>query len=309
MKVGYKSDIGKRRNLDEDSIAIVQSCTIYESKSAQATLLVVADGMGGHNAGERASFLATRRAAKEITEVMFEKHWDDLSPENIKNAIREAIQCANDDIFNRVQDDPQCQGMGTTVTLALILQPTGSTTYPVYIGHVGDSRAYIVGEEKIKQITKDHSLVQQLLDNNEISQEEAWNHPQKNIITRAVGVHEKVNVDTFEVYLFGDDFLLLCCDGVTDLLKDDEIHRTVVEIRDPQKICDTLVDEALSKGGSDNISVIVAQFYELEKKSKLKTEKTQKKSNITEKDEITVPMFDLDRNQSTQEESQTSNKV
>jgi protein phosphatase len=169
--------------------------------------------------------------------------------------------------------NPQHKGMGTTITAALI---QGNQ---VSIGHVGDTRAYIINTS-ISQITTDHSLVQELVDNGELTKEEARVHPQKHIITRAVGIYEDVEVDTATEYIYGDDYLLLCCDGLTDMVPDEEIYTIITEHDDPQTICDILVETANAYGGFDNISVIVAQFDELKKKKDVLSDETHvKKSN------------------------------
>jgi len=162
MKIGFGSNVGKKRDLDEDSIIVVRNETVSESKREQVTLLIVADGMGGHNAGEVASRLATAKVAEEVVGAMFKENRRDLFEKREKNPLKIAIEEANNYIFNEVKEDPQYEGMGTTVTAAVILGPT------VYIGHVGDSRAYIVNEEEIRQVTKDHSLVQEMVKRGEI---------------------------------------------------------------------------------------------------------------------------------------------
>ena len=269
MKIGFGSNVGKKRDLDEDSIIVVRNETVSESKREQVTLLIVADGMGGHNAGEVASRLATAKVAEEVVGAMFKENRRDLFEKREKNPLKIAIEEANNYIFNEVKEDPQYEGMGTTVTAAVILGPT------VYIGHVGDSRAYIVNEEEIRQVTKDHSLVQEMVKRGEISKEEALVHPRKNIITRAVGIYQDIEVDTSTEYICGDDYLLLCCDGLTDMVRDKDIRRIVMQYDDPQRMCDELVKKANKNGGLDNISVILAQFDELPKRKDLKSDKTQ----------------------------------
>lgn len=276
MKIGYKSDIGKKREVDEDSIVIVMSDAVYESKKVQAALLVLADGMGGHNAGEVAGCLAAKRVAEEMIKVMLEKNQRELSHRRISMLFQESINQANREIAEYVKKNPQYKGMGTTVTAGLV---QGNN---VYIGHVGDSRAYIINKRGIKQITKDHSLVQEMVDNKKITKEKARVHPQKNVITRAVGIHEDVEVDTFREYVDKGDFLLICCDGLTDMVTDEEIHTVIIQNDNPQTICDILVEKANEKGGFDNISVIVAKFDELNEKDIL-MEKTQIRSDMRKK--------------------------
>jgi serine/threonine protein phosphatase PrpC len=260
MRIGYKSDLGKARELDEDCTAVVSIDAVCESRTRKATLLIIADGMGGHNAGEVASRLALKRMTEEISNLMLREISPD-SPEYVRKSLEMIIEDVNKYILQIVEKNPRYKGMGTTLTAALV---QGSS---VYIGHVGDSRAYIVSENRIEQITKDHSYVQELLDRNEITPEQARGHSQKNLITRAIGLYKDVKVDVASRYIFGDDYLLLCCDGLTDVVTDEEIHTVILQNDDPQRICDILVQEANQKGGLDNISVIVAQFDEIPKKS------------------------------------------
>lgn len=270
MKIGYKSDVGKKRELNEDSIVIVQCDTVHESENVQAALFVVADGMGGHNAGEVASRLASTRVAENVIKRMVEKGSIDLE---------KTIKDVNKDIYEYVEENPEYKDMGTTVTAAVV---QGAH---VYIGHVGDTRAYLISEEII-QITKDHSLVQEIVDHKEITKEEARIHPQKHIITRAVGIHDTVDVDTVTEYLYGDDYLLLCSDGLTDMVTDEEIRNITRVHADPQTICDALVDTANDRGGFDNISVIVAQVDGLPRREDILSDKTRiRMSRNTEEDD------------------------
>lgn len=259
MRIGYKSDPGKARELDEDCTAVVRIDVLCESHPRRATLLIIADGMGGHNAGEVASRLAVKRTTEEISNLMLREISPD-SPEYVKKSLEMIIKDVNEYVLHIVEENPRYRGMGTTLTVALV---QGSS---VYIGHVGDSRAYIVNEDRIEQITRDHSYVQELLDRNEITPEQARGHSQKNLITRAIGLYRDVEVDVDRKYIFGDDYLLLCCDGLTDMVTDEEIHAVVLQNDDPQRICDILIQEANRRGGPDNISVIVAQFDEIPRK-------------------------------------------
>lgn len=267
--IGYTSDTGKKRDLDEDSILILRSDAVIKSKKVETTLLVVADGMGGHNAGEVASRLAATGIAEKMVGPMLE---------SVSNTLEQVIKEVNKDIFDYVKENPAYTGMGTTITAAVVQRST------VYIGHVGDSRAYIINEQEITQITKDHSLVQEMVDNGELTKEKARMHPQKNIITRAVGIYKDIEVDTFTEYVYGDDYLLVCCDGLSDMVPDEEIHHIVKTHGSPQEICDILVEKANDYGGLDNISVIVAQFNQLPKRNDVLSGKT----HIKDVDETVV---------------------
>lgn len=279
MKIGYASDVGKRRELDEDSIVVVRNDAVYESGRDQAALLVVADGMGGHNAGEVASRQATAKMAEEIVGMIICVDQRYLFNEGNPSPLSHAIKEANRHVFNKVKENPQYSGMGTTITAAVILG------HLVHVGHVGDSRAYIINEDIIRQVTKDHSLVQEMVDRGEITKKEARVHPRKNIITRAVGIYQDIDVDIFWEYIYGDEYLLICCDGLTDMVDDEDIHKIIKKYQDPQKICDELVKKANRNGGFDNISAIVAQFDELPKRTEKRSDKTEIKTEVMEKDE------------------------
>jgi len=262
MRIGKKTDVGRRRELDEDSIVVKKGSTVYNSKHVDAILLALADGMGGHNAGEVASSLATETVAEEMTRVLESQRG--LSDEEMSTLFQKSIKLANQKIYDYGQQNPQYRGMGTTVTAAVVLDDI------VYIGHVGDSRAYIFNEREVIQVTKDHSLVQEMIDDEKITDDEARTHPQKNIITKTVGMYRDVEADIIRVRLDKGDILLVCCDGLTDMVPDEEIHAIVMQHKDPQTICDALVDEANARGGFDNISVIVGMYGGLSEGSTVK---------------------------------------
>jgi protein phosphatase len=271
MQIGVASDRGRKRDLDEDSLAIVQTQTVYESRVTKASLLAVADGMGGHNAGEVASKKAIEGLIAAIVPVLTKN-----SDQDICGVITSAIKKVNSVISTYVQMHPECQGMGTTITCGVVSGPH------VHIGHVGDSRAYMITGNTIRQITKDHSLVQEMIDQGQLSVDEARTHPQKHIITRAVGVDSELMVDIYSELLYGDDILLLCCDGLTDMLTDEEIVSIVNAHTDLQAMCDALVEAANEKGGLDNISVIGGSWEELSKREQVLSDETHIKSNMKE---------------------------
>jgi protein phosphatase len=222
------SDTGRKRRRNEDSYVVAPP------------LFAVADGMGGAQAGEVASKLAA--AALEETDP------GSLSgPERLESLIQEA----NRRVYERASSDPATSGMGTTMTVALV----GSAG--VTIGHVGDSRAYVVRSGKLEQLTEDHSLVNELLKSGKLSREEADVHPQRSVITRAVGTDPDVDVDTFVVEASEGDIFLLCSDGLTDMVSDDDIFQTVEKHRDDlDRATKALVSAANRGGGEDNITVI-----------------------------------------------------
>jgi PPM family protein phosphatase len=222
------SDTGRKRRRNEDSYVVAPP------------LFAVADGMGGAQAGEVASKLAA--AALEETDP------GALSgPERLTSLIQEA----NRRVYERASSDPATSGMGTTMTVALV--EGGGVT----IGHVGDSRAYLVREGKLEQLTEDHSLVNELLKSGKLSREEADVHPQRSVITRAVGTDPDVDVDAFVVDAEEGDIFLLCSDGLTDMVSDHDILETVERHPDDlDRVTKSLVSAANRGGGEDNITVI-----------------------------------------------------
>ena len=222
------SDTGRKRRRNEDSYVVAPP------------LFAVADGMGGAQAGEVASKLAA--AALEDTDP------GSLSgPERLVSLIQEA----NRRVFERASSDPTTSGMGTTMTVALV--ESGGVT----IGHVGDSRAYLVREGRLEQLTEDHSLVNELLKSGKLSREEADLHPQRSVITRAVGTDPDVDVDAFVVEATVGDVFLLCSDGLTDMVGDDDILELAERHHDDlDRLTKSLVSAANRGGGEDNITVI-----------------------------------------------------
>jgi protein phosphatase len=222
------SDTGKKRRRNEDSYVVAPP------------LFAVADGMGGAQAGEVASKLAAA-ALKET------------HPEGASDAekVTELIQEANRRVYERAHSDPATSGMGTTMTVALV---DGDK---VTIGHVGDSRAYVVRGGELEQLTEDHSLVNELLKSGKLSREEAETHPQRSVITRAVGTDPDVDVDAFTVEAGEGDVFLLCSDGLTDMVADSDILDVVEKNRDDlDRATKALVSAANRGGGEDNITVI-----------------------------------------------------
>jgi serine/threonine protein phosphatase PrpC len=235
LKVAYQSDKGKVRVANEDSVLVRQIGEMH--------LLAVADGLGGHNAGE----IASKMALIELEEFI-KAH---LQVEPISELLKQAFQKANQEIYLLAQENREYQGMSTTLVAALV------SSGKAWIGNVGDSRAYVIGEDII-QITRDHSLVQELLEKNEIGPEEARNHLQKNIVTRVLGVKDEVQGDYYSTELRGET-LLLCSDGLTDVFNDEDIQKIVFNTSDLERTATRLVEEANAAGGRDNISVILAR--------------------------------------------------
>jgi serine/threonine protein phosphatase PrpC len=223
---GERTDVGRGRPENEDSHLVDPEDGLY----------AVADGMGGHRAGEVAS--ATAIDALKTAYLGGQR-------------LDEAVVAANVAVFAKAAEDVALRGMGTTLTAIALRDSTA------LLGHVGDSRAYLMRDGAVAQVTEDHSLVEQLVREGRLSPEEAQNHPQRAIITRALGVDPDVQVDTYRIDLKPGDRLLICSDGLTNMLSDDTIAQTLRRHIDPQQAADTLVDMANQAGGDDNITVIL----------------------------------------------------
>ena len=206
-------------------------------------LFAVADGMGGHNAGDYASSHAVRILVDEIREDT------DYNPVKV---IGHAIETANTEIIEQAQKDEKLRGMGTTMVVATIVGQYA------YVANVGDSRLYLI-EDKILQITKDHSLVEEMVRRGLITKEEAKTHPDKNIITRVLGIGPEVEVDFFDIHLKENSTLLLCSDGLSNMVSDDDIWRIANTSRDLRETGMRLVSLANENGGKDNIAVVLVQ--------------------------------------------------
>ena len=241
MKLYALTDKGKKRELNEDFIY-----TSDKPIGSLPNLMIVADGMGGHNAGDYAS----EHTVKKVVEVI--KNLDD--EENIIKVISKAISQANEYIYECSNEDEKLSGMGTTLVLATCIDRE------LTVANVGDSRLYIVNKE-ITQITKDHSLVEEMVSLGGIDKESARNHPDKNVITRAIGVNPSVEADIFQVEINENDVILLCSDGLTNMLEDNEIYYIISE-NDIEEAAQKLVKEANKKGGRDNIAVVLAKPLE-----------------------------------------------
>lgn len=228
------SDLGNIRNINEDYV------DYYIDNDKE--IYVIADGMGGHNAGEVASKLAVDTTIEYIKNIGVVN--------NTSDSLREAIQLSNKKIYELSMQNDNLRGMGTTLTACLIQDGE------IVIANVGDSRGYVLEEDKLLRITKDHSLVQQLLDKGSITEEEALKHPNKNIITRALGTSKFVDIDIFTINLLGVHKILLCTDGLTNEVTDKELFDIIKE-NNNQISCEKLVELSKIKGGRDNISVII----------------------------------------------------
>ncbi len=230
--IGAKSDVGRVRDGNEDSYLV------------QDPFFVVADGMGGHLAGDVASRIAVQTISERADDGAT------ASPEGLEKAVKEA----NDAIYQKASSDPSLHGMGTTCTLVLV---AGSE---IHIAHVGDSRAYLLRSDELTQLTEDHTLVGRMVKEGRLQPEEAEHHPQRSIITRALGVDDQVEVDVLTIPIQEDDKILMCSDGLSSMLDGPSIHRILADNDDPQAAVEGLIDAANEAGGEDNITAVVLSF-------------------------------------------------
>jgi PPM family protein phosphatase len=231
-QLGYGTDTGRKRRRNEDTYVV------------EPPLFAIADGMGGAQAGELASSLAAG-AVRE----------DEAAAGSGERRVAGLIQEANRRVYERSSQDAAASGMGTTMTVAFVGEAN------VAFGHVGDSRAYLIRDGKLEQLTEDHSLVAELVRSGKLSPEEAETHPQRSVITRALGTDPDVDVDTFSIETGPGDLFMLCSDGLTSMVEDDVILRTIEKNRDNlQTAAKALIRAANKGGGEDNITVV---FFEI----------------------------------------------
>lgn len=252
--VGQKSDVGRKRELDEDSLFVLIMEGIYESLADQLALFVVADGMGGHEGGNVASKLAIQALASELMCDVFTPSLEGrvLSAEEIQECMVKAMQAANDRVY--LERKKRESDMGTTVTAALVKD------WMLYLAHVGDSRAYRWGQDGLRQLTVDHSVIASMIAAGTVQPDEIYTHPQRSVIYRSVGDRPNVDVDSDVFCLNPGDRLILCCDGLWEMIRDEGIEVVMLSEPDPQMACDVMVERANMAGGVDNISVIVVQL-------------------------------------------------
>ena len=223
----------------------------YISWDTESGLVILADGMGGHNAGEVASEIAVS-SVKEALEEVLSPDIKDACNMDFEEVVYESVVFANDEINLHAKTHPECKGMGTTIVMALFHNDK------VILGSVGDSRIYRFRKGELKQVTTDHSLVQEMIDNGYMSEEEAMSSTNRNLITRALGIAEDVKVDVKQKTTEKDDIYLLCSDGLSDMINDELIFSTLVKSRqDLKRAGEELVTQAKEHGGYDNISVIL----------------------------------------------------
>lgn len=239
MKVSSATSVGRTRPLNEDAYFV------SELNGSDTVLAIVADGMGGHNAGEIASGKAVGVVKKDVPKNL---------GKNPKDLLIKAVNNANREIYEMSKNEEGMSGMGTTIT-ACVAESNHVTAI-----QVGDSRLYLVQKDSITQITKDHSLVEMLVENGKITKEQAKIHPQKNIITRAVGTDKTVDADIYEFNVEPGDIILLCSDGLVNMVEDEEILSVINTSETLEFAANKLVESAENAGGTDNITVILIQF-------------------------------------------------
>ena len=237
MKSYSITDVGQKRTVNQDFVF-----TSETPVGNLPNLFVVADGMGGHKAGDFASSYAV--------EVLLSTIREDENSNPVK-IIRAAIENANTQLLREASDNETMSGMGTTMVLVTIVG------HYAYVANVGDSRLYLVDENKISQITKDHSLVEEMVRMGEISRDDARNHPDKNIITRALGAGR--DVDFFDIRLTPGDILLLCSDGLSNMVPDEDIRQVIRTSETLEETGRRLVSMANDNGGRDNIAVVLVE--------------------------------------------------
>ena len=238
MKYYAMTDVGRRREMNQDYVyATGQPIGPFPN------LLVVADGMGGHKAGEFASKFTVEVVKREIAGSRSRK------PEKV---MHDAIQVANRELIRVASRDVKLEGMGTTLVVATVIGDT------LYFANIGDSRLYLI-DDNIKQLSKDHSLVEEMVRLGGIKAEDARNHPDKNIITRAMGVKDEAEADFYEFRIKRGDKILMCTDGLSNMVEDEDMFGLVKGSRDVVEAVQMLIDRANSNGGRDNIGVVLAE--------------------------------------------------
>ena len=241
MRVYSATDVGQKRKMNQDYVFVSK-----DPVGNLPNLFVVADGMGGHNAGDFASSHAVQILVDEIRKDA------DFNPIKV---LRHAIETANMEILERAQQDEALKGMGTTMVVATIVG------HYAHVANVGDSRLYLI-QGQIRQVTRDHSLVQEMVRMGELKPEEARNHPDKNIITRALGAERTVDIDFFDLKMEPDSTILMCSDGLSNMVEDSKIEEIILDKTEelPRK-GEELLEEANRNGGKDNIAVILVEPF------------------------------------------------
>ena len=236
METFYLTDTGIVRNHNEDSVIIIKN-------SDDSILMAVADGMGGHKAGEVASSLAISYLSNRFMESFFK-----MNKAGAVEWIKTCVNEINGQIFKYTEENPESKGMGTTLVMAII------TEEYILFGNIGDSSGYVMKDNKLHKVTHDHTVVNLLLAAGELTQEEAKNHPKKNILMNALGINDPIEIDVFDCNMDIDE-ILLCSDGLTTMLTDDTIEKVLLEDISVSEQVVKLIKKANNRGGNENISV------------------------------------------------------
>lgn len=233
-----KTDIGKARKMNQD---------YYRASGEAPSLFILCDGMGGHLSGD----IASRSAAESAETFIRMQSSLDLCEAKVSRILKNAVSYANKIVYNRAQTTEDFSGMGTTMDICLVDFDT------LYIAHVGDSRVYLFRGGELSQLTRDHSLVEEMVENGMITKSEAENHPNKNVITRAVGTNYSVENDFISLSLEKDDMILMCSDGLSNMLSEGEIKNALISDTNLDTVVTNLINRTNENGGRDNITAIV----------------------------------------------------
>ncbi|GIP36737.1 serine/threonine phosphatase stp [Paenibacillus sp. J31TS4] len=240
MRIASRSDVGRIRSVNEDRTAVLPDCAGF-------VVGIVADGMGGHQAGDLASQMAIEAIQQELRSTLTAS----MTEQECGEALRLAIQKANQAVYAFAQGKEQYNGMGTTVVAAI------ASADRLVIANIGDSRAYLADSEGFRQVTEDHSLVNVLFRTGQITEEEAKHHPRKNILMRALGTDDQVEIDLFHRSWSRGDMLLLCSDGLSGSVGSEQLNAILRGEDEFDRKADRLVQAALEAGGEDNITVVL----------------------------------------------------
>lgn len=235
LRWAARTDVGRARDRNEDSYF------------GGEHVFAVADGLGGHNAGDVAS-----RLAMEPIKAL-DRHFGRLRREGVAGALADTVLEANRAVYMRAQDDARVRGMGTTLTAVAVSDGAA------HLAHVGDSRCYLIRSGAMSQLSSDHTLVARMVQEGKLTPEQAEVHPQRSILTRALGAEAEVDVDSLEIELQPGDRLLLCSDGLSSVIGEDRIHSILADAKELEEACAELIAEANAQGGPDNITVVVVE--------------------------------------------------
>ncbi|MDQ7037077.1 MAG: protein phosphatase 2C domain-containing protein [Anaerolineae bacterium] len=250
---GQKSDVGMVRSNNQDSAMSIYFTSDTVDEKPDFGIFIVADGMGGHSEGEKASAITARTIMEDILKAVYMPLLQgaemDADRPTVTEALNDAIKHANEEVRMQVQDG------GTTITAVVVLGDQA------YLGHVGDSRAYLISaSNEVEQLTRDHSVVQRLIELGQLTPEEAETHDQRNVLYRAIGQSEEVDIDILRRRLPLNSYILLCSDGLWGMMTKDDIRDIVSDSLSPQEACDKLISLANTNGGTDNVTAVLLKM-------------------------------------------------